>query len=168
MAKQIIRIGDYVRVVHPEFFVRCGYPETQKGVFDAMSITDDTTVHTMFRQMGIPAREGYVRTIMQRLAHYRWRESGCGGPYRRIHTKTLEDAEGLVFRVVSKRTCITGDYFAPSMYQDWESGHFESEEGGLRNRQTHVILCVESVDYLFSGDEQIESCNVELIKDKTK
>lgn len=170
MKKDIIRPGDIVRIVNPEFFLRCGYPLTLKdgikmimddengitALEDAIKIIlEDKTEFQTLDGVVVPKNTNTIRlakgskdfyNIVKILAYYRIRKEKFGGRERKIYTRKIEKAKDYEFIVLRKKMVVTGNYIPPS-----KSGGYEYEEWDppyLDNAKSHMILYLndDSVD----------------------
>lgn len=171
MRKDVIRIGDTVRIVNPEFFLRCGYPLSLKDGMD-MIINDEETMtalgqgidKALGRKCNVslkeelfglsatirPTRISYdIQKIIRLLAYYRIKNEGFGGNERKIFTKRVESAKDHEFKVIGKKTVTTGVYVPSSGgYNSW-SGEYDYDPAYLDSMKAHVIL--ELMDGSYDG-----------------
>lgn len=175
MKKEVIRQGDIVRVIHPEFFIRCGYPLSIKDGMDmimndeeAMTALSQGIDKALNKKCSIPLKDeilGLVphtnrprkisndfNRIIRILAYYRIANEGFGGKERSIYTKWVEEAKGKEFKVIGKKTVATGTYVPASGGYSSYSGEYEYDYeapflDGLKN---HVIL--ELMDGSYDGN----------------
>lgn len=154
MKKNIIRVGDKVRIAKPYSFVRCGYPLTKEDMLRTrMSKEDAYKISKFLEDFGIheipfytekPITKAVYSRVYDRVADavaYGLLESEkYGGRERKIFTQYhphLQDAEAVV---IGRKVVNTGRYvpgYGPC-YPD-----YESEGPSLTNQQSHVILRVE-------------------------
>jgi hypothetical protein len=149
MKPKSIQVGDWVGIVTPEIFVRCGYPMDYRETLDKVSVTCHAEIRHFIqdcvKKFYIPKREAYPycqRKIAAALAYQLMQELRFGGTSREIYTKTIESVRGLVFQVMGRRRVSTGRYFpSETTYSaDWER---EDIPGGLSDRHDHTILELE-------------------------
>jgi len=166
--REVIRRGDVVRIVNPEFFIRCGYPlslkdgikmimEDEKGLkalCDAVDVIlrdDDKDVRdsksptgfiNMFnsRAFSFGHTSRNFRNIVKILAYYKIRSKNFGGRERRILTKKIEGAKGHDFKVLSKKMVVTGNYIPGSRAGSTPYGDYEAEPPYLDDQKSHMIL----------------------------
>ena len=144
---QVIRIGDTVKIITPERFIRCGYP------FDQVKATDNLIDHyrddidafiakidpnPKYPKTYIP--EGDLRALCGRIARIVAIRDGFGGRERSLHTERDEALTGLRCTVSAKKVHKTGSYFGPSASDD-----YDFEPGGLSDEKTHVILTLDTL-----------------------
>jgi hypothetical protein len=182
--KTVIKKGDEVRIINPEFFVRCGYELTPSIV--AEQFTEEQKIklfHSINEIFEIPTNitssgdlfmfdksyKSYVfEKILDQVAYYKVKKLGFGGPERKIYTKKIEQNAGKIFRVYDKKVVTTGLYNGAHVIRDYGSGMNEYEPAFLFQSKKHVILnlgFLDKPDWLQIGvDLQIEEKNVEVIK----
>ena len=189
MKKYVIRPGDTVRIINPEFFLRCGYPLSLKdGIKMVLEDEKDKELfHGLCDHFGISItnpRKDYYR-IIDILAYYKIRNSGFGGRERKIYTRKVEEAKGHEFTVLSKKMVMTGHYVPGTNFSYFDE--CEHEPPYLEGAKSHMILylhdgCVDG-DFFYvenvtrpldrnqgwiltSNDNcplAIERCNVEVV-----
>ncbi|PWC98013.1 hypothetical protein [Azospirillum sp. TSO5] len=139
--KNVIRIGDKVRILDPRLFIRCGYPLCHKDVVDDLERNRSDDIQAVAKQFGIAA-SGVVRDrLVSALAYGILRSKRFGGHERSIHlTEPRDHLGGLVTTVADKAVVVTGSYFPPSGYYD------DYDPGGLDGAKSHVILTLRAYD----------------------
>ena len=185
---RIIRIGDMVKIINPEFFICCGYPMSFRQACEEVKERYKDKIRAFIDDVGLISSKDslqqdqsgpYRRTcakIVSALAYDYMGKKGFGGGERRIYTKRCEDHLKMQeVEVTNIKFVKTGEYHPPSgEYDSWNSEyHFES--GGLSNETTHKILCLEywwpfPVGPVWEGAEPgwIEAKNVEKLYDTVK
>lgn len=186
MKKQVIRIGDTVRIVNPLAVRRVGYPLVWYDLVD--EVKADPKVRQAYRLLtgkpdpAVPVKKFEFLSVedlelpsyfVKACAMLRVEQRNFGGNERTLHyyrpvpqgecfiTDTYTpDMTGYVSEVVGKRVVKTGRRFPPSQ---GTSDTYYGEEywdipGGLDDEKTHVLLTVGGYEY--------EQCNVELVKRK--
>lgn len=152
MKKEVIRPGDVVKIVNPEFFIRCGYPLSLKdGIKLIMEDEKDKEYfEKLCNRFGIMGRslasldnirlpKDYYK-ILDILAYWKIRRKGFGGNERKIYTRRVEEAKGHEFEVSRKKMVVTGSYVHGHEDREWESGHIEYEPPYLADMESHMIL----------------------------
>lgn len=140
----IIKVGDLVRILNPQIFVRCGYPLCIKDVAEsldnsiaidaikrAISILPDKHLHISYRL------ERAVRDINRGLALAVMIHKGFGGSERKIYTREDLNFKDKIVKVESKRQVVTGVRYpgcGPGYYGD------EAEGPSLENQQRHTLI----------------------------
>jgi hypothetical protein len=153
--------GDWVRIDHPEMFVRCGYPLSIKEVRKQIEKDHRNEIEDFVDKVarGAPSDEDgenwltrrsilsrsrimsrSVRQIVDALAYERIKAQGFGGRERKVYTEYVEAMKGKVFKIESTKTCMTGEYYDSSGGYDSWSGEYDYEPGGLMNQKCHRIL----------------------------
>lgn len=187
MKKQVIRIGDTVRIINSKAVRRVGYPLvwydlihkveedpqvrlayeilTGQGRLSEVQEQADLKGFLNFKEDSLP------RYFLQACAKLRVEQRRFGGNTRSLHyypwlpegcmwsESSAPNMTGQVHEVHGKRVVKTGLRFPASGGQHHDGEYWE-ESGGLDNEQTHVLL-------MLSGWE-FEQCNVELVRRKPK
>jgi hypothetical protein len=173
--KNIIRRYDNVRIVHPNVFVRCGYPLTKKIMKERMTPEQLEAVVTMFKAFGIQSRpeiafdlskkrESSYDKVIDIIAERMLFGEQWGGAERQIYTEHRPELKGQTFQVIGKRVVKTGTYQPASSYQGYYDMYPEYEPAYLDGCETHVILELNHCeDITVYRNLEIERCNVELI-----
>jgi hypothetical protein len=188
----IIRVGDSVRVINPEMFVRCGYNLCLEDVYDKIvaerskeiedfvdkffnkvtniNVTDINEkeenpegIHKIF---AVDCGTELSRTgqeIAKALAYSEIKIKGFGGKERKLFTKREEKFTNEIFYVHSIKIHKTGIYYPPG--GGYYCGEYDYECGGLKNPKTHKILSVSprNTRLLSFEDIRIEAIHVEKI-----
>lgn len=170
--KTIIRPGDRIKIINPEFFVRCGYPlnkeaglkliteDEKKKVSELVGLNHIPTVSSLqFYNSFLIHKENIYNNILDRLAYLKIKEAGFGGNERKIFTELKEKYRNCECIIYSKRIVQTG---IRECYSDgdWESSYYSSIPY-LSQQKSHVILKINVIDnnYLLENLE-IEEKNV--------
>lgn len=176
-------IGDKIKIIDPQMFVRCGYPltpqivkeqhitdEEKKSITDFLStfgITEYGVLASYYSPRG-SRRYYYYKAfdaIMNIIAYNRVGQMQMGGNERTIHTEYDPHKKDIVYTVIGKKVHRTGTYFPSRSSVDYW-GEYDYEPGGLANMKTHVILELSEYGqqmWLSSVDKpiKIEQCHVE-------
>lgn len=190
MKKDIIRVGDFVKVLRCRWVKRVGYPLVWTDLIDEVeadpkvreawnlltgetymppdrpkptnvsSFIDWTTASMCSPEMS--------RAFVRAVAMLHVEQRGFGGRERKIiyddplKNQFLGAPEFLpTLEVYSKKVVKTGTYFSGSGHlYDEFSGEYEYEPGGLDNMKTHVLLS--------TACGLIETCDVEKVKCRSK
>lgn len=162
-AKHVYHIGDKVRIVEPQLFLRVGYPlslavamehirkhhsmhvamlmDKIRGAKPTSGEEPFAAADWLMGQPLPPAHDGLVRA-----AAYAWMKAqSFGGKERRIHTEINEALRGRKALVKAKRVVKTGDYSSGSYVVDYDGGYSGGEPPSLSNEKSHVLLEVEPV-----------------------
>ena len=163
--KKYARIGEFVKVVTPKEFVRCGYPLTIKIVMEQQFEEIEKDCVRMFAALekkSVPVKEpeaqddpGFfslrlseVTSAMSATVHgmlcsaiaaYRLEQQNYGGDTRSVVEKDGCFEAGELWKVTGKRFVKTGKRYPATYY-----GDDDYESGGLENAQTHCVYSVEN------------------------
>lgn len=176
----IIRVGDKVKIINPEFFLRCGYDNNHKG---ACEIIDKTYKHQinrfiyiweqslMKRKTGsiplcklICENSSIYLKIASALAYDLVNKNMKEGVERKIYTERVDFYRSNIFFVSSIEYVRTGIYHLP--YGGYNNGteEYDYKPGYLDRPVVRKILYFNEFLYGLSGDKTaIEDCNVEKI-----
>jgi len=185
----VVRVGDIVQIVEPEFFIRCGYPLSFQDAYEIVKEKYTDSVHkflveTEFRQertnhlgfpilsLDPPSKDWTIQKILKALTYEYVANKGFGGEDKKIYTERREECIGKKYKVKEKRVVKTGTYYPSFGYYDSWTGEYDGECGGLAGGGTHIILTIAPVmgqdnsvyvyaDY--SDLQQIERIHVEKI-----
>ena len=178
---KIIREGDRVKILNPEFVTRVGYELSFSQAYDIVTERDKEAVFNFMVSLGIISSvpvlygskyDGFSKRhtrvfneIMRTLAYAEVGKMGHGGKERKLHTEFKPEFKDKIMKVHSKRCAKTGFYYAPSGGYDSWTGEYDYECGGLDKQKTHILLDVyEPMDIWYTSFRlEIESCNVEKI-----
>jgi len=182
--KDIIRVGDMVRVITPEVFVRCGYPldfkearehvdaEMEQSIWDIIKAL--STMGDKRRNDRIFKRKPRVyRRILNALTYDYVSLKGFGGNERSIYTRSVPELAGSMRSVCGIRYVKTGTRYAGYGGKSFGFGDYDDyEPPGLANAKTHKLLRIGPV-VIIGGelffpqiygpkiDSWIEACHVE-------
>jgi hypothetical protein len=108
--KNVIRVGDKVKIINPEVFVRTGYPLTtdmikeshitneQKQLLDKLMETTGNRKYTLYTDN--------INTEYDRLEHVfstiLLKSKGFGGNERKVHTETKPEYKDKIGAVISQ------------------------------------------------------------------
>lgn len=137
--RDIIRVGDSVRVVSPEFVVRVGYPRDVES-YATPEVED--AVAEMLTKLGCPSpytKRGF-RKVVDSVAYCLAKRNGFGGNERSLHLESKPELLNQVFVVDAVRTVMTGSYYPPSGGYGGYEGDYDWEPGGLSNAKAHRLL----------------------------
>lgn len=180
MKREVIRVGDSVRVLRSRFIKRVGYPLVWYDIMDEVQEDEKAwKAYCLLQGLSSEAeekaglftvrhlRDSMPRYFIQACAKLEVERRGFGGNERTIHYlppptdelhswETCPNYDGCVLTVIKKRLAKTGKRFPPrgGVCSD---GEYWDEPGGLDDCKTHVLLT------LACGYE-IEQCDVELVR----
>lgn len=167
MSKAKFKIGERIKIIVPEFFVRCGYPMTMEmarqevedkwhgeivGFLDKLGFGPVGVGYPGYAQ----AYEGVIRSLASGLLN----KQRFGGPERKIHTRRIPELEGETCWVSGLKYVKTGYYTASS----W-SGPYSDEDyepAYLADQKTHRIVMTSLVNYSLDS-LWIEDCHVKKV-----
>jgi len=173
----IIRVGDYIRIITPQIFIRCGYPLSKKDVqedvikFFGKVIEDliysaghgdkfiDRHENNIFI-LGNTMDEGNGRNkkiyneIVDALAYRRLIYKGYGGNERSVNVEFHKEYINAKAQVVDIKHVISGIYNrGNASYFDSYSGEYEYTPPYLSDTKTHKILGLGLLKHLRSHEE---------------
>lgn len=187
MKKNIIRIGDRVKVIQPDLFIRCGYPYTKEHMLrNVLKPEDVIKIEKFLADFGVHQdyfhikdtnimhpivdKAYYTRAfdkVADGIAYGLLHAKGFGGRERKVYTEREEKYLNATGTVMSRKVVNSGHY-VPGYNGSWLDP-YDSEPAYLTNQKTHVIFEVE-LDY--NPDQQcwypftvvqIEKTNLEKI-----
>jgi hypothetical protein len=96
MKKDIIRIGDKVRIVEPEVFVRCGYPMGKKHAEEWYK-SNEKEIENFFYNIELDLNNSNVSRFkfQEQLYGLYLKSHGFGGNTRKIYTERDEAIRGI-------------------------------------------------------------------------
>lgn len=174
MKKDVIRIGDTVRVLRPRWVKRVGYPLVWTDLVD--EVRSDPRTTEALKVLGLSDRElqsERTSQFVRAVAMARVEQQRFGGNERSIHYQRVGSADesaldliasncvphhgyvGRELNVISKRTVKTGKRFPAWSGRSGPDYEYEYEPGGLDDCKTHVLLNT------WAGE--IEVCDVEKV-----
>ncbi len=141
----VIRVGDIVKIITPDIFVRCGYPFDQRAATEHLidhyradidALIDKVDPNPKYANRYVP--EADYRALCGRLARIVAQRDGFGGNERTIYTERDERLTGLRCSVMGKKIHKTGRRVPPG-------GEYYDEPGYLADEKTHIVLTVSPV-----------------------
>jgi hypothetical protein len=175
--KHIFRVGEAVKIVTPETFLRVGYPKTKKDIEKELTPEQYSKIDDLLREFGL-SNDGiyntdYIKTkvrakVIDAIAYGVLYKQGYGGRDRTIHTENLPELAGRTARIQSKKVVRTGKYEPGTMGCD-SDGYNDYDPAYLSNCKSHVILELDMINHsenkIWSGMRvQIEEKNVESVR----
>lgn len=176
-----IKVGDKVRIINPQIFVRCGYPLC---ISDVAKTIDQKIIIDCLVQCGVYTFEQLENLIKYHPYHKMQRayrkildgialavmvSKGFGGSERKIYTREIEEFRDKIVQVESKRQVVTGDRYpgcGPGYYGD------EAEGPSLENQVRHTLITfIDPSSVLLSSKDfykEIEISNVERVIEESK
>lgn len=172
--KDVIHIGDKVRIINPEMVVRVGYDFTFEKAIPVVEEKYSPQILQFMESIGFnqgmfSARlkdKKLFRDIVNSIAYAVVGESFRCGNERKIYTEKQPYLTDMEFKVHHKYVVRTGQYYPSSGGYDSFSGEYDYECGGLSKPKNHIILNLTTDDEIRAYDVPkyymaIESCNVE-------
>ncbi len=138
MKKNIIRVGDTIKIETPLFFDRCGYPSTISDTEDSIDDYEDALIRKLL-DVGENAELSYwqekaYRMIRRGLALNILATRKFGGAFKTLHLSELPYLKDHEAKVTDIKTVITGTYVPCSgSGEDYEPAY-------LKDRKYHRIL----------------------------
>jgi len=168
--RKYARIGEFVKIVTPKEFVRCGYPLSIKDVMEQQFEEIEKDCERIFaalekkllpvdpepqpeKELGfplsmlsVPQGSNMSATVhgmlCSAIAAYRLEKQNYGGNERIIVERQGPFEAGQLWLVTGKRLVKTGKRFSPSSYYSSYSGEYDYDPGGLENERTHCVYSV--------------------------
>lgn len=153
--KDVIRAGDFVRVVVPKVVTRVGYPKSVQDYLadvrgahaPALTAFLQQLLGSKLKRRGLLGLPGEVQPYLRKkveheLAYLLAKLDGFGGRERSLHMRDAPELGGEVMRVVSVRSVMTGTYYAPSGTSPSMFDEGDYEPGGLMNQTRHRLASV--------------------------
>lgn len=163
------RVGDNVRVVVPDLFVRVGYPLTKMIAIETVENEYATQIQAFVQSVVSkpidldhnPAVYALHNGVVSALASWWLRERRFGGRERKIYTQRDDGLAGTQgWQVLSKRVVKTGTYNAGGMISGGWDYEPDYEPPHLGHETSHVLLSLLPPSLGLSMIE-IEAVNVE-------
>jgi hypothetical protein len=172
--KDVIRVGDVVKIKEPNMFVRCGYPLSFEDMRKDVEKKHSADISKFLYSLKIPCGGNYFDInqkfknsrefdkIRDALAYYFLKQCSFGGNERTIHTKVNETYRNTEAIVVAIQFVKTGTYSPGYHGGFWD----DNEPSALYNQETHKILHVRLPYAIYGNDyPKIEACWVEKLVD---
>jgi len=160
MTKKVVyHVGDQVKIVEPQFFVRCGYPTTLSSAMkEFMTAEQRESLNQLMKSFGIRYNGKVHKELQKSLSYHLALKHGFGGNERQIYIQYLEEWKDKTLYVCDKRVVQTG--IRVNGYTD----EIESVPPRLSQIQQHVILVLSSYDSITNNYRMIEECWVEKVR----
>ena len=179
MKKQSFKKGDKVRIINPQIFIRCGYPETIESAGEKMEKwfkekygkSLESHLLEFFPFLSDPLISEY-KIILEESSFdfdkikesfyraYLKNELNFGGRERRVYTKYEPQLEGKICKIISEKPMIkkSGNYVHSSGGRGPDDDY---EPAYLRDVKTHVFYEVVSYELNPFFSEWVERENLE-------
>jgi hypothetical protein len=175
--KNVIRVGDKVKIINPEVFVRPGYPLTTDMIKES-HITDEQKqlMRGLLRTVGLNYNfsSGCYDREYDKLEHVFstivLKSKGFGGNERSVHTETKPEYKDRIGTVISKRYVKVGTYNSATSYQGYFDDYPEYEPAYLKNEKTVIIynVSIGERDTIFNDYVEFPQSSVEKMPIETK
>ena len=159
---EIIRKWDTVKIVKPEFFVRCGYPLTFEDVSEEIEKKYENHIMGFINQItkmesgrSIDNQPAF-NEINRALTYHLLRSKRFGGSKRTIYTESIPNPPSEILTVVGIKFVKTGTYVDDSNAS--VDGYYPAY---LSKQKTHKILTIGDNEWY----ADIEADNVEKINE---
>ena len=149
MKKDIVRSGDFVKIVNPTVVIRCGLPKTTLDYRDwalqqYKKLDLDVDGEKIKFGMHVPPDESLIRY----LARHKGYLEHFGGMERSLYTVNVPELVGQTGYVWALKTVYTGQCYGAQGGYDYWTGDYDYEPGGLDNKKCHRIAWVCFDSYL--------------------
>lgn len=162
----IIRVGDNIKIIIPEYVERVGYPLTKNIIVESMTAEQKSKLYRSIAEIfGLEHYSGDSsllfhdikddNRLLYAIADSILKEKGWGGRERKIHTTVSDFYKDRVYTVCKKKVVKTGTYNHGSSWYDYWTGEYEYEPAYLSNEKTHVLYGVYG--YATQGGQHIWS-----------
>lgn len=158
---KIIRRNDSVKIIIPNFFVRCGYPMCPETEALRIRYTFGHEIQMLLLEIGVKEYQKsifnhtYLDKICKEIAYAKCKTNHYGGYDRQIFTQEFPTLKDSVFHVIDTKYVKTGKYVPGSCYSSFEGG-YEHEPAELVKTKTHKLLRLDC-----KGQHWIEAANVQ-------
>lgn len=170
MKRDIIRVGDRVRIVNPDIFIRCGYPLTKEDILrnylkkEDIKVIENFLAHFEIYQPYISLNKKtlceiddnptYTRVfdrVADAVAYGVLSKKGFGGRERKIYTEFDATLSNATATVIERKVVNTGNY-EPGWYDSYGG---DGEMPSLTNQKSHVIF-----EVLIDSDPDLYKINL--------
>jgi hypothetical protein len=182
--EKIIRVGDKVKIINPEFFVGCYYDNNLKDTMDEVYEKHEIEIRRFITKTlsGVedhrPDEAIRTQILMQRPSKaveyiakgLAYELVGCRmaeGNERKIHTCLLPEYQNNIFEVTDIQYCQTGffdrGYYKPGSYFEPEGEYITN---GLTKIKVHKILTIFLTNSVHAVDDKgmkIEAIHIEKV-----
>lgn len=150
----IIRVGDTIKIIIPEYVDRVGYPLTKRIIVESMTREQKNKLYKSIAEIfdlkhysGDPSLlfsdpkddDRVLYAIADKILEKR----GWGGRDRSIYTTFDGSLTDVVYTVCKKRVVKTGTYVAGGGSRDYWTGEYECDPSYLKNEKTHILYGVD-------------------------
>jgi hypothetical protein len=171
--KNVIRIGDKVKIINPEVYLRTGYPLTTDMIKES-HITDEQR-HLLDKLMETTGNRkcilygNNINFEYEKLEHVFstivLKSKGFGGNERKVHTETKPEYQDRIGTVMSKRYVKVGTYNSGHSHQGYYDEYPEYEPPYLSYEKTVIIynVSIGERDTIFNDYIEFPQSSVEKI-----
>ena len=171
--KNVIRVGDKVKIINPEIFIRVGYPlttemikeshitEEQRQLMDKLLATTGNHKYILYGDNINPEYDKLEHVFSTIVL----KSKGFGGNERSVHTETKPEYKDRIGTVISKRYVKVGTYNSATSHQGYYDDYPEYEPAYLENEKTVIIynVSIGERDTIFNDYIEFPQSSVEKI-----
>lgn len=151
----IIRIEDEVKIIIPNFFIRCGYPlsfqeaeeiikkEYRKEIIAFLNSFSFTRINDFLPLDHAIDNLKCFKKIVSSLAYDYINSKNFGGCERKIYTKEFSKYKNMIMVVDDIKFVKTGNYTMGSKYHSYDN-EYDYDPPELREQKTHKLIHVHS------------------------
>lgn len=156
---KIIRRNDNVKIIIPNFFVRCGYPMCPENETKSIFREFGKEINGLLTKIGVKRFQNFGNTefldkLCKEIAYAKCKTNHYGGHDRQIFTQEMPELKDSTFHVLNTKYVKTGKYNHGSFYQTIDGSDYEPAY--LSNEKTHKLLQIDC-----KGQHWIEAANVQ-------
>ena len=163
--KDVIRDGDYVKIITPNIFVRCGYPLNKKIVMDTLITKEqkeavvqmllafglkrppeDMLAYQLSWKMDSTLADKAFDKVIYEMAGVVLQKERWGGNERLIYYDYKPEFQDATCYVQGKRVVKTGTHEVGHSYRGYYDDYDDYDPPYLSNEHTHVILSARVID----------------------
>lgn len=174
--KGVYRTYDYVRIVEPQVFIRCGYDKTLDQEIEVVEEKYSAAIDKLLCEVGLSFDSSDSRIIcdddnsalrlrkkiVSEIAYTRFSQKSWRGGERKIFTEHKEEVRDRVVQILRKKVVKTG-FYEPAHGSQTFDGELDFTPAYLSQETTHIILDVHDWK---RGSFWIEAKNVEAVTEK--
>lgn len=146
--KDVIRVGDRVKIINPTEFIRCGYPLTTDIIIENHITPEQkelmwkllaTAGYKQLYPLFTNATDYEYSKLERTFATILLKSKGWGGKERKIYTQYVDKYLNKIGIVHSKKCVKTGTYSPSRSSQGYYDSYPEYEPAYLENEKTVII-----------------------------
>lgn len=148
----IIRVGDQIEIINPEYVDRVGYPLCKKDIVAGITQDQKNRLYKAANEIfgleiedfnnSIFVKSNKEYKLLYALAEMILLQKKFGGSERSIHTKIEESYMGQIFTVLERKVVKTGTYVPGGGGYCSYTGEYDYDSAYLENEKTHVLYGV--------------------------